>query len=109
MSRRSKHRKKESCVPRPRMVPAYTTRLGRAYHADALDYLRTLSANSVSLVLTSPPFALRRQKAYGNVDATEYVDWFWPFAEEIHRVLRADGSFVMDLGGAWNRGSGTRS
>ena len=40
---------------------------------------------------------------------TEYVEWFWPFAVEIHRVLRPDGSFVLDLGGAWNRGSGTRS
>jgi site-specific DNA-methyltransferase (cytosine-N4-specific) len=59
--------------------------------------------------VTSPPFALRRKKAYGNVEAPEYVDWIWPFAEEIHRVLRSDGSFVLELGGAWNRGSGTRS
>jgi site-specific DNA-methyltransferase (cytosine-N4-specific) len=70
--------------------------------------LRKLPDNSVALVLTSPPFALRRRKAYGNVDASEYVEWFWPFAAEIHRVLDAEGSFVFDLGGAWNRG-GTRS
>jgi len=93
----------------PRLIPAYTTRLGRAYHGDALDVLRRLPADSVALVMTSPPFALRRQKAYGNVAATEYVEWFWPFAREIHRILRPDGSFVLDLGGAWNRGSGTRS
>jgi site-specific DNA-methyltransferase (cytosine-N4-specific) len=93
----------------PRLIPAYTTRLGRAYHGDALDVLRRLPADSVALVMTSPPFALRRQKAYGNVAATEYVEWFWPFAREIYRVLRPDGSFVLDLGGAWNRGSGTRS
>ncbi len=92
-----------------RPIPAYTTRLGRAYHGDALDVLRRLPADSVALVMTSPPFALRRQKAYGNVAAAEYVEWFWPFAQEIHRVLRPDGSFVLDLGGAWNRGSGTRS
>ena len=86
-------------MPKSRMTPAYTTRLGRAYHADALDVLRHLPDDSVSLVLTSPPFALRRKKAYGNVAADEYVDWFWPFAEEIHRVLRPDGSFVLDLAG----------
>jgi site-specific DNA-methyltransferase (cytosine-N4-specific) len=90
-------------------VPAYTTRLGRAYHADALDVLRRQAENSVSLVLTSPPFALRRQKAYGNVPASEYVAWLWPFAEEIYRILRPDGSFVLELGGAWNPGRGTRS
>jgi site-specific DNA-methyltransferase (cytosine-N4-specific) len=89
--------------------PAYQTRWGRAYHADALDLLRRLPSQSASLVLTSPPFALRRQKAYGNVPADEYVEWFWPFAEQVHRVLRGDGSFVLDLGGAWNPGLGTRS
>jgi site-specific DNA-methyltransferase (cytosine-N4-specific) len=66
-------------------------------------------ANSVALAFTSPPFALKRKKAYGNVPPAEYVDWFWPFAQEIHRVLRPDGSFVFELGGAWNTGSGTRS
>src|SRR3984885_12845524 len=91
------------------MAPAYTTPLGRAYHADAIDVLRSLATDSVSLVFTSPPFALRRKKAYGNVSAGEYVEWFWPFAEQIHRILRPDGSFVFDLGGAWNAGSGTRS
>jgi DNA modification methylase len=96
-------------VSQPRMVPAYTTPHGRAYHADAIDVLRSLADDSIALVFTSPPFALRRKKAYGNVNAGEYVEWFWPFAEEIQRILRPDGSFVFDLGGAWNPGSGTRS
>jgi site-specific DNA-methyltransferase (cytosine-N4-specific) len=96
-------------LPSTRLIPAYTTRRGRAYRGDALEVLRTLPSDSVALVLTSPPFALRRQKAYGNVAAAEYVDWFWPFAEEIYRVLRPDGSFVLELGGAWKPGSGTRS
>ena len=89
--------------------PRYTTPFGQCFEADALDVLRKLPRNSVALVLTSPPFALRRRKAYGNVDASEYVEWFWPFAAEIHRVLDPEGSFVFELGGAWNRGSGTRS
>ncbi len=89
--------------------PAYVTRRGRAYVGDSLEIMRRLPAESVSLVMTSPPFALRRQKAYGNVAAGDYVDWIWPFAEEIHRILRPDGSFVLELGGAWKPGSGTRS
>jgi site-specific DNA-methyltransferase (cytosine-N4-specific) len=93
----------------PARQPAYRTPLGRCYHADALDVLRELPADSIHLVLTSPPFALKRQKAYGNVTPAEYIDWFWHFAVEIHRVLRPDGSFVFELGGAWNRGSATRS
>jgi site-specific DNA-methyltransferase (cytosine-N4-specific) len=95
--------------PQLKIAPAYTTGWGKAYQADALDVLPRLPADSVALVLTSPPFALRRKKAYGNVAATEYVEWLWPFAQHIHRVLRPDGSFVLDLGGAWNPGRGTRS
>ncbi len=89
--------------------PSYRTTWGQCYEGDSLELLRQIPSNSVSLVLTSPPFALRRRKAYGNVEASEYVEWFWPFAVEIHRVLTDEGSFVFELGGAWNRGSGTRS
>jgi site-specific DNA-methyltransferase (cytosine-N4-specific) len=89
--------------------PVYVTRWGAAYVGDALELLRELRSESVSLVLTSPPFALRRQKAYGNVAIDDYLAWFMPFASEIHRVLKADGSFVLDIAGAWNPGSPTRS
>ncbi len=87
----------------------YSTPLGDCYHGDALDILRSLPADSVHLVLTSPPYALRRKKAYGNVFAPDYVAWFLPFAQEIHRVLRPDGSFVFELAPAWQKGTGTRS
>ncbi len=96
-------------MPPAEIAPAYVTRRGRAYLGDALAVLGQIPSESVALVFTSPPFALRRKKAYGNVAPDEYVEWFWPFAQEIHRVLRPDGSFVFELGGAWNSGSGTRS
>ncbi len=96
-------------MPELGIEPAYTTSWGRAYRADAIDVLHQLPSESVALVMTSPPFPLRRQKAYGNVPADQYVQWFLPFAEQIYRVLRQDGSFVFELGGAWNPGKGTRS
>lgn len=89
--------------------PFYTTLFGAAYLGDAAHLLRLLPNESVNLVLTSPPFALRRKKEYGNVEASRYVQWFDKFAVEIHRVLRLDGSFVIDIGGSWNRGLPTRS
>ncbi len=88
---------------------AYSTELGSCYHANSLELLGTLPENSVNLVLTSPPYALRRKKAYGNVHAPDYIEWFLPFAEEIYRVLRPDGSFVFEIAPAWERGAGTRS
>jgi site-specific DNA-methyltransferase (cytosine-N4-specific) len=60
-------------------------------------------------VVTSPPYALHFQKEYGNVDKREYVSWFRPFAEHIHRVLKPEGSFVLNIGGSYKAGSPTRS
>ncbi|MGH9427942.1 MAG: DNA-methyltransferase [Terriglobia bacterium] len=65
--------------------------------------------SSVNLVVTSPPYALHFKKEYGNVDKADYVNWFRPFAREVHRLLREDGSFVLNLGGSFNPGKPTRS
>jgi len=59
--------------------------------------------------MTSPPFALQRRKQYGNVDADDYIRWFHDFAQEFYRVLKADGSLVIDLGGSWVRGAPVRA
>lgn len=89
--------------------PYYKTGLGSAYHVDSLDLMREIPDSSIKLVVTSPPFALKRKKEYGNVDSEEYLEWILPFAREIRRILQDDGSFVLDLGGTWNRGTPTRS
>jgi site-specific DNA-methyltransferase (cytosine-N4-specific) len=59
--------------------------------------------------MTSPPFPLLREKSYGNQSQAEYVDWLLRFCERVHRVLASDGSFVLDLGGAYRRGVPERS
>ncbi len=48
-------------------APLYTTEYGAAYVGDSLELLDQLEPNSIDLVITSPPFALQRQKSYGNV------------------------------------------
>lgn len=90
-------------------VPLYTTPKGKAYVGNSLDLFKELPDNSIDLIITSPPFALRRQKTYRNVDETEYVDWIKPFGREAFRVLKETGSFVLDLGGAYRLGIPSRS
>jgi len=87
----------------------YETQWGRAFVADSLEFMRLLPSDSVDLVMTSPPFALKRKKEYGNREAHEYVAWFEPFAFEVFRLLKPTGSFVLDIGGTWNPGVPTRS
>lgn len=102
-----------SCKAKPPFenlpTPVYSTRNGACYLGDSLELLRAMPEASVDLVVTSPPFALLRQKAYGNKDQAEYVDWLCEFGTEVRRVLRETGSFVLDLGGAYQRGVPVRS
>jgi len=89
--------------------PLYETKLGKAYCADSLEFMKTLRKNSIDLVVTSPPYALHFKKEYGNADQAEYVKWFIPFAGQIKRVLKEDGSLVLNVGGAWTPGAPLRS
>lgn len=87
----------------------YTTSLGAAYCGDSLNLLDELAAESVDLIITSPPFALLRQKTYGNQAQAAYVAWLLEFGRRARRVLKPTGSFVLDLGGAYQRGAPVRS
>jgi site-specific DNA-methyltransferase (cytosine-N4-specific) len=89
--------------------PAYVTQFGAAFCGDARELLDELADASVNLVITSPPFALQRAKEYGNKDQQEYCDWLMTFAELVYRKLTEDGSFVLDLGGAYQKGVPVRS
>jgi site-specific DNA-methyltransferase (cytosine-N4-specific) len=89
--------------------PCYTTELGAAFQGDSLRLLAELEDESVDLVMTSPPFALQRQKEYGNREQHEYVEWLTAFAHVVRQKLRPTGSFVLDLGGAYEKGVPARS
>ena len=87
----------------------YSTNRGQCIVGDSLELLRTLEDGSVNLVVTSPPFALLRQKSYGNLEQEEYISWLCSFGKLVFDKLSDDGSFVIDLGAAYNRGSPTYS
>lgn len=90
-------------------APAYKTSMGASFVGDSRELLAQLEDNSVDLVMTSPPFALQRQKEYGNLDQHDYIDWFLGFASLVHKKLKPDGSFVVDFGGAYMKGVPVRS
>jgi site-specific DNA-methyltransferase (cytosine-N4-specific) len=93
----------------PGFDPFYSTGYGSAYAADSLEVLRSLPDSSINAVITSPPYALHFKKAYGNASKADYIDWFLPFGREILRVLKDDGSFILNIGGSYNPGTPTRS
>lgn len=88
----------------------HNTGFGQIVLGDSEEVLKQhVDAGSVDLIMTSPPFGLVRKKTYGNADASEYVQWFRPFGEQFRRVLKGNGSLVIDIGGSWVPGQPTRS
>jgi site-specific DNA-methyltransferase (cytosine-N4-specific) len=77
--------------------------------ADSRQVLRELPKGSIDLIVTSPPFALLRKKSYGNEDQENYVAWLSEFGKVAQDALKDTGSFVLDLGGAYQRGRPVRS
>lgn len=90
-------------------APLYTTEYGAAYVGDSAELLDQLEPNSIDLVITSPPFALQRKKTYGNVEQEDYVEWLVTFCKKVYTVLAPHGSFVLDLGGAYQSKRPVRS
>lgn len=64
---------------------------------DCREVLKTLKANSVDLIFTSPPYADSRANTYGGVKPDKYVEWFLPISKELLRVLKPTGTFVLNI------------
>ncbi|ULH09883.1 site-specific DNA-methyltransferase [Serratia marcescens] len=67
------------------------------YNGDCLNLLTMMDDASVDLIVTSPPYADQRKGTYGGTEPDRYVEWFTPIAEQLHRVLKPTGSFVLNI------------
>ncbi|MBI5206265.1 MAG: site-specific DNA-methyltransferase [Candidatus Firestonebacteria bacterium] len=59
--------------------------------------LLKLPANSVDLIITSPPYADQRKGTYGGIHPNNYVNWFLPITEQLLRVLKPSGTFILNI------------
>jgi len=68
-------------------------------NADCFEEIKNFADNSIDLIITSPPYS--DIISYGkNIDikkSTEYVDWILPLFNEIYRVLKPSGSFILNI------------
>ena len=76
-----------------------TVSVGEAWviQGDCAIAMQELADGSVDLVVTSPPYADQRVNTYGGVSPDKYVEWFLPITDEILRVLKPTGSFVLNI------------
>lgn len=67
------------------------------YQGDCLNELKKLSDNSVDLIVTSPPYADQRKSTYGGIRHDKYVEWFINISEQLYRVLKPTGTFILNI------------
>ena len=84
---------------------SYKTRYGICYNNKIEDFISSDSYskyfNKINLILTSPPFPLKRKKKYGNFTGNEYVKWLNEIISALTDLLTPDGSLVIEIGNAW--------
>lgn len=68
-------------------------------NADCLTYLKTLSSNSIDLVMTSPPYNCGIEYSTYNDSRPyqEYLDWCQEWINECYRVCKDDGRIAINV------------
>jgi site-specific DNA-methyltransferase (adenine-specific) len=80
-----------------RIFPEFALEVDRIIRGDCLDVIRTFPDDCIDLIVTSPPYADNRKKSYQGVPIHKYVEWFLPISAQIKRVLKPEGSFILNI------------
>jgi site-specific DNA-methyltransferase (adenine-specific) len=89
---------KQPLRPRYELVHGRTTL--RFYLGDCLSVLPELAAESIGVVVTSPPYNLGvKYRSYSDdIPRTEYLNWTDAWIRAVARVMREDGSLFLNVG-----------
>ncbi len=83
--------------PHVKTTPITEDRTYKIHCGDCLEIMRSMPDNCIDLIVTSPPYADARTHTYGGISPDDYVDWFKERAEEMYRILKPTGSFVLNI------------
>lgn len=95
---RAKPGAREALTPAPKQLVclAFHTDLGIAVWGDCHDVISRIE-EPIHCVVTSPPYPLARPRAYGNVRASEYVDFICQALEPVVERLAGGGSIALNI------------
>jgi site-specific DNA-methyltransferase (adenine-specific)/site-specific DNA-methyltransferase (cytosine-N4-specific) len=68
-------------------------------NGDCFELIKDIEDNSVDLIITSPPYAdiVNYGKNISIKKPQDYCDWLLPLFNEIYRVLKPSGSFILNI------------
>jgi site-specific DNA-methyltransferase (adenine-specific) len=81
----------------PKTLTGFTLELDKIIHGDCLNVIKTFPNECVDLIITSPPYADNRRASYEGIPVSNYVDRFLPITGELKRILKPQGSFVLNI------------
>lgn len=64
---------------------------------DSATVLNRFPPQSIDLIITSPPYADNRKGPYHGFPIDRYVELFLPISKELKRVLKPEGSFILNI------------
>lgn len=67
------------------------------HHGDCVEVMRSLPTESVDAIVTSPPYAEQRKSTYGGIPEKEYPEWTVEWMNEARRLLKPDGSVIINI------------
>ena len=79
------------------ILPGSTLELDRIILGDCLSTISTFPDECIDLIVTSPPYADNRKKSYTGVPIKRYVNWFLPISDQLKRILKPEGSFILNI------------
>ena len=72
---------------------------------DAKDVLASFPPESIDMVITSPPYYMKREYLGGGIGLedtySEYIDDLVAICQQVYRVLKPTGSFWLNLGDSY--------
>ena len=69
------------------------------HNQDCLEGLKALQANSIKVVVTSPPYNIGAKYGEYNDKREDYLSWLNSVFTELKRVMSDDGHFFLQVGG----------
>jgi len=67
------------------------------YQGDCREVLTRFPESYFDLIITSPPYADQRKNTYGGIPPGKYVKWFIPISQQLLRVLKPTGTFILNI------------
>lgn len=73
--------------------------VGTFIAGDCEQEMKKIPTGSIDLIVTSPPYADKRNYGFedGTIAPDDYIAWFIPKAKQMFRILKPNGSFILNI------------